>query len=351
MTEHKEAESSGEPTFDRMLDVVLGGTAVSSIAKRIRERDYKLKSCAHAQWLENGRDLLEAKRILGHGKFEDWCKRELQYSTRTAQKLMRAAEVFEPLIENEPNSDLPLPTAVYAVSAPSVPREIREAYAPRIVAGERVLAELRTAIKLHRDQANSTKPKFVSRDAKSLEAQGPQGRGVAGVNHKPRDAEQHTAEQVRQAAARSEAVALIKASFGDSLPDLMALVAEAGSDSIFSLDTERELLKQMHPSAAPPVNAETACDADQAVAPADNLLSPNKGDALSSPTTAMVDEFHVEQAPAAELSSAPASALPGTQDDPPDAVTTNSFFGREPWPKFKHSRDLALNQRKPPAPL
>ena len=71
----------------------------------------------------------------------------LNYSTRTAQKLMRAAETWDSWPKSEPGSVLPKPTVIYALSAPSVPQEIRELYAPRVTAGEDVLAEVRKLIK------------------------------------------------------------------------------------------------------------------------------------------------------------------------------------------------------------
>ena len=353
VTEHEiidNIEIGGGPAFNGMRDVIPDGSDVCRIAQRIRHRDHELKSCAHAQWLENGRDLLEAKRILGHGKFNEWCKRELQYSIRTAQKLMRAAEVCGPLIKCEPDSGLPLPTAVYAVSAPSVPRDIREAYAPRIVAGESVLAELRKAIKLHREQVNSSKSEIASRAAKSPEAQEAQYPEAAEAHRDPREAQQLAAEQVQRESARSEALALIQASFGDNLPDLIALVAKAGPGSIFGIDAERELLKQVQLSEAPPTDAENGCDADQAVAAADNILSPNEGDALSSPSATMVDEPRVEQAPAAKLGNVAASAMPGMVADPPNAVTT-SFISRKQGAQVVQSRSRAPIRPKPEAPL
>ncbi|MFD0935515.1 DUF3102 domain-containing protein [Methylobacterium trifolii] len=67
---------------------------MEEIAGRINERERRAATYAHDQWLENGRDLLTAKAILGHGKFEQWCEWALSYTARTAQKLMRAAEVW-----------------------------------------------------------------------------------------------------------------------------------------------------------------------------------------------------------------------------------------------------------------
>jgi len=53
------------------------------LAERIRERDRHLKECARSHWLQNGLDLLAAKRFVGHGNFERWCRKELSYSQQS----------------------------------------------------------------------------------------------------------------------------------------------------------------------------------------------------------------------------------------------------------------------------
>ncbi|WP_187278865.1 DUF3102 domain-containing protein [Methylobacterium sp. WL12] len=218
------------------------------LARRINERELLAKKHAHVQWLENGRDLLNAKAVIGHGNFEEWCERELNYTPRTAQKLMRAAEVWGPILKTESSSVIPKPTIVYALSAPSVSQEIRDTYVPRVIAGEEVGTELRIAIKGYRDAVKKVQERESRLAAKSPEAQKAQvqreqakaRRETRAAEQRQTEREQHQIEQERQATARSAALALIMACFGDDLPSLVALIAEAGPGSVFSYIAERE---------------------------------------------------------------------------------------------------------------
>ncbi|WP_081612596.1 DUF3102 domain-containing protein [Methylobacterium sp. 88A] len=124
---------------------------LEAIAVGICDRDRRLNIQVGVCWLKNGQDLIKAKALQQHGGFEAWCLKRLKYGKRTAEKLMQAAEVFGPLLKSVPDSDLPPPTPVYLLSAPSVPADIREKYAPKVVAGEKVTGEIRTALKRFRD--------------------------------------------------------------------------------------------------------------------------------------------------------------------------------------------------------
>jgi len=194
------------------------------LADRINERDQRSKDC-RSHWLQNGRDLLEAKRLLGHGQFERWCRTELGYGKSKAEKLMRAAEMFGPRLESRTVTDLPPPTVFYMLSAPSVPQEIRDKFDSRVLAGEKVGPELRQAIRDHRQQAER-------RTAHSVEAD---------TVHVEPEAEDPDLKRQRQSAARLAALGFIQARLGDDLPELMNLVADAGPGSVFGLDAERAL--------------------------------------------------------------------------------------------------------------
>lgn len=242
MDNDENLHSSAVQKFDQNL------CGLDDLAQRIRARDQLAEEHAHAQWLENGRDLLKAKNLMGHGNFGDWCKRELNYTVRTAQKLMSAAELCGPYLKNESRSHLLKPTLVYVLSAPSVSQEIRESYVPRLIAGEDVGAELRIAIKDHRDAVKKAKERETSLAAKSPEARKAQvKREEAKARRETREAEQRQTAQEqrqieleRQASARSAALELILERIGDDLPVLMSLTAEAGSGNVFEFHAESE---------------------------------------------------------------------------------------------------------------
>lgn len=63
-----------ETTLHTGLPAARNPYDVEEIAERIKERDRLAIVYAHAQWLENGRDLLRAKSLLDHGSFENWCR-------------------------------------------------------------------------------------------------------------------------------------------------------------------------------------------------------------------------------------------------------------------------------------
>lgn len=235
-------ESPGAIQISSSIEPTSQTPKLEDLARSILERDRLAVVYAHSQWLENGRDLLEAKAILVHGDFGEWCKRQLSYSPRTAQKLMQAADVWGPWLKSESGSVLLKPTIVYLLSAPSVSQEIREVYVPRVIAGEDVAVELRSAIKDQRDSEKKAKERRARLAAKSAEARQAQAqREKAKARREAREAEERRVEQERQATACSTALALIQARFGDDLPALIALAAEAGSGSVFSFAAEREL--------------------------------------------------------------------------------------------------------------
>jgi hypothetical protein len=83
--------------------------------------------------INTGVDLLGIKGRLGHGHFGAWLAAEFDWTERTAQRFMAAAEAFR----DNPDtvSDLP-PTMVYALAAPSTPTAIRQEVVTRHKGGE-----------------------------------------------------------------------------------------------------------------------------------------------------------------------------------------------------------------------
>jgi hypothetical protein len=74
--------------------------------------------------LEIGRRLIEVKKLLGHGNFLPWVEAEFQWSAKTAENYMRAAEAFGDKFETVSNLPITI-TALYELSAPDVPPEAR----------------------------------------------------------------------------------------------------------------------------------------------------------------------------------------------------------------------------------
>ena len=85
--------------------------------------------------IEIGERLIEVKERLGHGRFGEWLKTEFDWTDRTALNFMNVAEAFK----SEKFSDLNIaPSALYALSAPSVPESARQEAIERASNGERV---------------------------------------------------------------------------------------------------------------------------------------------------------------------------------------------------------------------
>jgi hypothetical protein len=91
---------------------------VADAARAARDR---IKARIHSTLYEIGRDLIDMKTRLGHGNFSLWVAAELSFSLRTAENYMKAAKFVEG--KSETVALFP-PRALYALAAPSAPREI-----------------------------------------------------------------------------------------------------------------------------------------------------------------------------------------------------------------------------------
>lgn len=70
---------------------------------------------------------------MGHGYFGEWLKAEFDWTERTARRFMAVADSFK----SDKLSDLDIaPSALYLLSAPSTPEEVREEALDRAEAGE-----------------------------------------------------------------------------------------------------------------------------------------------------------------------------------------------------------------------
>ena len=85
--------------------------------------------------IENGRDLLDSKNKLGHGKFEGWIKSEFGLGLTTAKKFI---QVFEKFGDKSPLCGDLKPCEIYLLAQNSTPDEVREVVIERIENGEKV---------------------------------------------------------------------------------------------------------------------------------------------------------------------------------------------------------------------
>ncbi len=92
--------------------------------------------------IEIGTKLIEVKGRLGHGKFGDWLKSEFGWSQDTATNFIRVTAKFGQI----PNNSEFAPTALYMLSAPSVPDEARAEAIRHAEAGERITVAKAQAI-------------------------------------------------------------------------------------------------------------------------------------------------------------------------------------------------------------
>jgi hypothetical protein len=85
---------------------------------------------------EIGRHLIECKRIVGHGEWTSWLKREFSWSQDTAERFIRLAA--DPIkFRKLRNFDLPV-SSIYLLTAPSTPAEVREKIIESVEKGEKV---------------------------------------------------------------------------------------------------------------------------------------------------------------------------------------------------------------------
>lgn len=220
---------------------------LQGIAARIRLN----KSRSFTAFLDSGQCLCEAKNLLAHGEFENWCYAELNYSKSTAENLMRVAKVLGPRLKNITVTAMPSPSLLYRLSARSTPEDIRDEFLPRVIAGDEVGPALRTALKQHRDKLKAAKATNV--DAEDAEAQA----AMAAVQRDGAVPDVRGGDPrcvAGQQEAKAAAVTLIAERFGDALPILLEHVAQAGPGCIFSLDVEHELQARLTMRLAPTVD-------------------------------------------------------------------------------------------------
>lgn len=108
--------------------------------------------------IEIGCKLIEVKARLKHGQFGDWLKLEFDWSEPTAQRFMRVARKFKSVNL----TDLPIvPSALYLLTANSIPDEARTEAIQRATTGESI----------NYQKAKEIKDKYTSKEPSASNSQ------------------------------------------------------------------------------------------------------------------------------------------------------------------------------------
>ena len=91
-------------------------------AQRIRDLVGVARTCI----IEIGRELIAAKAEVGHGNWLDWIEGEFGWDERTARRYVAVAEAFKSVTVADFTGLTIDATALYALSAPDVPPDVRD---------------------------------------------------------------------------------------------------------------------------------------------------------------------------------------------------------------------------------
>lgn len=162
-----------------------------------------------ADIIEIGKALIGVKDAVGHGNFTPWLRVEFNWTERTAQNFMSAAERFG----SNPKcvSHLPLNT-VYKLAAPSTPEPLRQNIVERLERGERIdpgeiSGEIRSALREAKEE--------VAKQKKTPEQR--RREQVADARRKAafeKNQKEYQERRAREVAIRSEACDVIARALG-----------------------------------------------------------------------------------------------------------------------------------------
>jgi hypothetical protein len=108
------------------------GTLDAAIAGEMREAANRVRGIQRATVLDVGRELLAAKSRVDHGQFTAWVEAECGLTIRTAERMMRVAELVG---ENDKLSYLPA-DGLLALASRTAPRPAVAGIIARIATGE-----------------------------------------------------------------------------------------------------------------------------------------------------------------------------------------------------------------------
>jgi hypothetical protein len=177
--------------------------------------------------IEVGKQLSATKEALGHGQFLAWLAAEIPFSERSAQRYMRAAEVYG--AKSDTVSDLPL-GLLYQLQSPSVPEDCRKQIINRRESGERLgESDIEQIVSTVKREAKEAKRK-AAEEAKLTPAA--KARRKAAWKKRQVERERHQAEWDERELRRKEAIrlaaTLIIEQFGSQrLVELRALLKQA----------------------------------------------------------------------------------------------------------------------------
>ena len=175
------------------------------------------------------------KERLGHGSFTPWIEAELQWSIRTAQNYMRAAERFGS--QAQLVSHLPLST-VYRLASPSTPPTIVEEVIAHSEAGTPLPAravEDRLTRARHERQEEARLAKMTEKQRRQRE------RAKARKERETEDwRAKYEAENAKRMTATERASTLIADHLGDRVPEFLELMDETWWPEVRAALIERE---------------------------------------------------------------------------------------------------------------
>jgi hypothetical protein len=200
-------------------------------ARKIADR---IRSRVRASYIETGRDLIDMKAKLGHGRFGPWIAAEFAINERTAENYMNAATFLEG--KSETLSVLP-PTVIYALAAPSAPaslvNEIVDAAKDgAVLDAAEIKAKLATAKDATRRAAAEAKktPEEREKERRKL--------ALRETLDKKRDAEIKAREAEQEAKASRVASFLVDLLDNDGVKKLFALLSGTNWSCVELLLTE-----------------------------------------------------------------------------------------------------------------
>lgn len=135
------------------------------LKQRTEEIKERLKRSAQDIW-EIGQKLFEVRSQLKHGQLDNWLKAEFGWSRRTAYNFIKVYEAFP---ERATVAQVNIAaSALYQLSSPSTPKEVREKFIQKAQEGEKITRQnIRQAVKQEKISSPSnavvvTKPIEIS---------------------------------------------------------------------------------------------------------------------------------------------------------------------------------------------
>ena len=189
-------------------DIALYQTLAPDQAALAMRAEERIKARTVATVIENGRDLLEVKKALGHGLFTQWLAQTFPFTARTAQRWMNAAEQYG---AKSDLGSLLNSKVLQLLAAPSTPEDVREEIEARATAGEKItVAEVE---RLKREARAAEEMSFqIEGERAAMRAVVEQARrDVESARAKAAKARAAAEDAVRQAREEAEQAAALKA--------------------------------------------------------------------------------------------------------------------------------------------